>query len=66
MLKSRTVEATALGAALIAGYGAGIFKTLLQISKKNRVNKQFLPKIDNNYRLKLLNGWNQAIRKTIR
>ena len=66
VLKSRTVEATALGAALIAGYGAGIFKTLLQISKKNRVNKQFLPKIDNNNRLKLLNGWNQAIRKTIK
>ncbi len=66
VLKPRTKEATALGAALIAGYGVGIFKNLTQLSKKNIINKQYLPKINNKYRLNLLNGWNQAIRKTIK
>ena len=66
VMTSKTHETTALGAALIAGYGAGIFKTLSQLSKKSRVNMQFFPKMNKKNRLKLLNGWNQAIRKTIK
>ena len=58
-------ETTALGAALVAALGAGIFKSLSQIAKKNRINKQFRPKMNKKIRLKLLNGWSQAIRKTI-
>ena len=65
VLKPKTHETTALGAALIAALGAGIFKSLSQIAKKNRINKQFRPKMNKKIRLKLLNGWSQAIRKTI-
>ena len=65
VLKPKTQETTALGAALIAALGAGIFKSLSQIAKKNRINKQFRPKMNKKIRLKLLNGWSQAIRKTI-
>ena len=64
--KSKIQETTALGAALIAGYGAGIFKSFSQLSKINRTNVQFTPKMNKKNRLKLLNGWNQAIRKTIK
>ena len=65
VLKPKTHETTALGAALIAALGAGIFKSLSQIAKKNRISKQFTPKMNKKIRLKLLNGWSQAIRKTI-
>ena len=65
VLKPKTQETTALGAALIAALGAGIFKSLSQIAKKNRISKQFTPKMNKKIRLKLLNGWSQAIRKTI-
>ena len=65
VLKPKTQETTALGAALIAALGAGIFKSLSQIAKKNRISKQFTPKMNKKIRLKLLNGWHQAIRKTI-
>ena len=64
--KSKIQETTALGAALIAGYGAGIFKSFSQLSKINRTNVQFTPKMNKKNRLKLLNGWNRAIRKTIK
>ena len=64
-LKSHNKETTALGAALIAGYGKRIFKSFSQISKKNRINKQYKPKMTKKNRLNLLNGWSQAIRKTI-
>jgi len=65
VLKPKTQETTALGAALIAALGAGIFKSLSQIAKKNRISRQFTPKMNKKIRLKLLNGWSQAIRKTI-
>ena len=66
VLRPEIQETTALGAALVAGYGAGIFRSLSQIAKKNRINKQYRPKITTKNRLKLLNGWDQAIRKTIK
>ena len=66
VLRPEIQETTALGAALVAGYGAGIFRSLSQIAKKNRINKQYRPKITAKNRLKLLNGWDQAIRKTIK
>ena len=66
VLRPYTQETTALGAALIAGLGAGIFKSFSEIIKKNRIKRQFLPKINRKSRLKLLNGWHQAIRKTMK
>ena len=65
ILKSHNKETTALGAALIAGYGKKIFKSFSEISKKNRINKHYKPKMTKKNRLNLLNGWSQAIRKTI-
>ncbi|RPG98890.1 MAG: glycerol kinase [Candidatus Pelagibacter sp. TMED118] len=66
VLRPHRQETTALGAALIAGLGAGIFKSFSEIIKKNRIKRQFLPKINRKSRLKLLNGWHQAIRKTMK
>jgi len=54
-----------LGAALIAGYGKGIYKSLPNLSKKLKISKKFSPKMAHKQRLKLLNGWIQAIRKTL-
>ena len=65
ILKSYNKETTALGAALIAGYGIRIFKSMYQISKKIRISKQYKPKMAKKNRFNLLNGWSQAIRKTI-
>ncbi len=58
-------ETTALGAALIAGYGIGIYKSLSYMSKKLKYDKKFYPKMAHKKRFKLLNGWSQAIRKSI-
>ena len=58
-------ETTALGAAFLAGLQIGIFKSLNDISKKWKLNKKFIPKIKGSERIELLNGWSQAIRKTL-
>ena len=49
----------------MAGLKIGVFKSLHDISKKWKANKKFYPKIKNVERTKLLNGWSQAIRKTL-
>ncbi len=58
-------ETTALGAALMAGLKIGIYKSLSDISRNWKVDKNFTPKISNSNRIKLLKGWHQAIRKTL-
>ena len=50
---------------ITAGLKIGIFKLLKDISKKWKIDNKFRPKIKNTDRLKLLNGWSQAIRKTL-
>ena len=63
--RSQVSETTALGAAFMAGLKIGVFKSLYDISKKWKVDKRFYPKIKSTERTKLLNGWSQAIRKTL-
>ena len=63
--RSQTDETTALGAAFMAGLQIGVFKSLNDISKRWKLRKKFIPKIKSSERLKLLNGWSKAIRKTL-
>ena len=63
--RSKVNETTALGAAYIAGYQIGIFRSLKHIKKNWRKDRGFIPKINTSQRNKLLQGWKQAIRKTL-
>ena len=65
-LKPKVCETTSLGAAVMAGYYIGVYKSLSDITRNWRFDKKFVPKIVHKNRLKLLNGWHQAIRKTLR
>jgi len=58
-------ETTALGVAYFAGYQAGEFKTLEEIKNKWKKDAIFSPKINQKQRNYLLQGWRQAIRKTL-
>ena len=58
-------ETTALGVAFLAGYQLGEFKSLNEIKYKWKKNAMFTPKIDKELRNNLLQGWQQAIRKTL-
>ena len=66
ILRSKVYETTSLGAAIMAGYYIGVYKSLSYIARNWRFDKKFVPKIVHKNRLKLLNGWHQAIRKTLR
>ena len=66
VLKPKVYETTSLGAAVMAGYYIGVYKSLSDITRNWRFDKKFVPKIVHKNRLKLLNGWHRAIRKTLR
>ncbi len=62
--RPHTTEATAKGAAYLAGHGASIWslKELLTLTTKST---QFTPKISQTERKKLLTGWRKALNKTL-
>ena len=65
VIRPKIIETTALGAALLAGYQIGEFKSLNEIQAKSKKDKVFYPKLNKSLRNNLLQGWRQAIRKTL-
>jgi len=63
--RSKIYETTALGAAFMAGLYIKEFNSLKSISKIWKIDKRFNPKINKSSRIKLLKGWEQAIKKTL-
>ena len=65
VIRPSVQETTSLGTAFLAAFQIGIFKSLNEIKLKWKVNTVFRPKINKKLRNKLLQGWKQAIRKTL-
>ncbi len=63
--RAQVEDSTALGAAFLAGLKIGMFKSLDDTYKKIKVNRKFYPKMKRKVRIKLLEGWSRAIRKTL-
>jgi len=59
----RVKEATALGAAYLAGLATGFFKSLEEIKKLHSIEKIYKPKMDKNNRKKLYYEWQKAVSK---
>ena len=65
VMRPKVLETTALGVALLAGYQIREFKSLNEIKVKWKKDRVFSPKLNKSLRNKLLQGWRQAIRKTL-
>jgi glycerol kinase len=57
------LETTALGAALLAGLGAGLFPDLQAMAEQWRAERIFTPTMDATRRQTLYAGWVQAVRR---
>ena len=57
------VETTALGAAFLAGLGAGVWKDQAQVEKTWREERRFRPSADRTHIPEHLARWNAAVRK---
>jgi len=65
VIRPKILETTALGVALLAGYQIGEFKSLNEIQVMWKKDRIFSPKLSKSLRNNLLQGWKQAIRKTL-
>ena len=59
------IETTALGAAYLSGLAVGFYKNKNEITSKWKVQKEFVPNMDENKRTKLYKGWKRAVSRAI-
>ena len=62
VVKPVSPEATALGAAALAGLAAGVFENRADFAEKLAVSERFVPEMPAEERKKLLDGWRRAVR----
>lgn len=55
-------ETTALGAAYLAGLAVGFWDNIEEVQKHWQLNQQFQPKMDENKREQLVEGWHKAVK----
>ena len=58
-------ETTALGAAYLAGWGAGLFKDTKAIARRWKLDRRFTPRMKPAERDRLYNGWRQAVARVL-
>ncbi len=63
--RPRFIETTALGAAMLASVGAGLYPSLKAAAVMRGDVEQFVPKIEADLRTKRLVGWADAVRRTL-
>lgn len=63
--RPEVTETTALGAAYLAGLAVGYWENKEEISKKWKLNKEFLPEIDETKREKMYKGWKKAVSRSL-
>lgn len=62
--RPEVIESTALGAAYLAGIQIGMWKKE-DIIKNRKIQKQFVPSMDEGTRVKLYKGWQKAVKRTM-
>lgn len=65
VLRPQNAEATALGAAMLAGLTCGFFESRAELIALRDNVKEFSPKVAPDKREELLHGWSRAIKSTI-
>ena len=62
-VRPKISETTALGAAYLAGLNAGCWQNLEEIKSNFAVEREFVPAMGEAERIKLLNGWREAVNR---
>lgn len=63
--RPRCIETSALGAAFLAGLGAGVYSSLEEISQLWQEQKSFEPEMDSGDRDRLYQGWQDAVQRIL-
>jgi glycerol kinase len=61
--RPRVIETTALGAAGLAGLGAGVWRSLEAVAQRVAVERTFVPTMDPDVRDARYEGWRRAVER---
>ncbi len=62
VFRPRCIETTALGAAYLAGLAVGYWESLADVKNNWAIDRVFTPKMEEERRVKLLDGWHKAVK----
>ena len=65
VVRPRVLETTALGAALLAGLGAGVYSSLEETARGWQKDLEFTPRMDEATRKLNLKGWHKAVERSL-
>ena len=63
VIRPEIIESTSLGAAYLAGLGAGVWRDTQQLAALKSIESEFKPRMDAQQRASLLAGWQHAVRQ---
>ena len=66
VIRPKCIETTALGAALLAGLGAGLFRDVAETQQSIAPDRIFKPTLAESERQALLDGWKTAVSRVTR
>jgi len=64
VLRPRVIETTALGAAYLAGLGAGVWRSADEVGERWALERRFEPRWDESARATRYDGWRRAVEKS--
>jgi len=65
VVRPRITETTVLGAAFLAGLGAGVWSSLDELAGVWQLDRRFEPSMATEERDRLLTGWREAVRRSL-
>jgi glycerol kinase len=63
VLRPQVIETTALGAAYLAGLGAGVWRSLAEVERRWTLERRFEPRLDEATRAARYDGWRRAVER---
>jgi glycerol kinase len=66
VVRPRVIETTALGAAFLAGLGAGLWRSLDALAERQAIDRTFIPRMDATTRARRYEGWRRAVERSRR
>jgi glycerol kinase len=63
--RPKCIETTALGAAYLAGLAVGYWENIDEIRKNQQIDRDFEPKMNDEKREELINGWKETVQRIL-
>ena len=65
VIRPKSIESTALGAAYLAGLATGFWESIDEIKNKRQIDRCFSPMLEEKLREEKVNKWHRAVERAL-